>query len=607
MKYSKTNNKKFDIIVVGAGHAGCEACLCASRMGMSTLLITMSLDNIAQMPCNPSIGGLAKSQLVREIDALGGEMAKIIDQTGIQFRILNTKKGPAVQAYRAQADKQLYKEAMRKVLEKTTNLTILEDTVEEIIVDKNKIKGVSTLNGDLYNCKCLIITPGTFMNGYIHRGLSGYAGGRDGEVESVGLPLSLKKIGFKLGRLKTGTPSRIDIKSIDLKKLTPQYSRETPIFFSYEKTKKRLSQIPCYVTYTNERTHEFIRNNLDRSPLYTGKIVGIGPRYCPSVEDKVVRFPDKNRHQIFLEPEGLKTNEVYVNGLSTSLPEDVQLEMIHSVEGLENAKVIRFGYGIEYDFVYPEQIKNTLETKKIKGLFFAGQLNGTSGYEEAAAQGLIAGINAVRLIQKKSDFVLGRHEAYIGVLIDDLIVKQPTEPYRMFTSLAEYRLLLRNDNADLRLTEKGYRLGLISEDRYKRFIDKKTTIEQELKWIKSITKTDKQLYNKLRSGDNIDYDFILEKQGKAGTEIDEEIKQQIGIQLKYEEYIKRQKKSIDNLKYMENRKIPEEFDFKKIKGLKKEAIEKLCKVQPKTLGQASRITGVTPADISLLIVFLKRK
>ncbi|MBU0650398.1 tRNA uridine-5-carboxymethylaminomethyl(34) synthesis enzyme MnmG, partial [bacterium] len=467
------NTPKFDIIVIGAGHAGCEAALAGSRMGLSVLLLTINLDNIAQMSCNPSIGGMAKSQLTREIDALGGEMARNMDKTTIQFRVLNTKKGPAVHAYRAQADRKQYQIEMKKTLENTENLNILQDMAVEIIVKNNKAQGVKTAEGVEYFCKKIIITTGTFLNGYIHRGLNGYCGGRDGELSSTQLSNSLLRNGLELGRLKTGTPARINKKSVNFDILESQHSDNKNIFFSFLPPVKTLDHVPCYITYTNKKTHNIIRKNLDRSPLYTGKIVGVGPRYCPSIEDKVVKFPDKERHQIFLEPEGLDTNEVYVNGLSTSLPSDVQVDMLHSVHGLENAEVLRFGYGIEYDFVFPRQIKNTLETKKISGLYLAGQINGTSGYEEAGAQGLVAGINAGLSVKRKKPFVLNREDAYIGVLIDDLIVKNPIEPYRMFTSQSEYRLYLRNDNADLRLTEKGYEIGLVSKERYEMFKYKK--------------------------------------------------------------------------------------------------------------------------------------
>ena len=593
----------YDVIVIGAGHAGCEAALSAARTGCSTLLLTINLDTIAQMSCNPSIGGPGKGQIVREIDALGGEMGRNIDETAIQLRILNTKKGEAVQAYRAQADKKLYQQRMKNVLENTPNLEIVQDIVNELVVENGKVKGVITATSVFYKCKKLIITTGTFLNGYIHRGLFGYSGGRDGELASTSLSASLSKIGLKLGRLKTGTPARLNKRTIDYKILEPQYSEEKPVLFSFLKPTQQLPKVPCYITYTNLKTHAIIKNNLHRSPLYSGKIVGIGPKYCPSIEDKVIRFAQRERHQIFLEPEGLDNNEVYVNGLSTSLPGDIQSQLIHSIVGLEEAEILRFGYGIEYDFVYPEQIFSTLETKKIKGLYLAGQINGTSGYEEAAAQGLMAGINASLNVQKKKPLILRRDQAYIGVLIDDLITKMPTEPYRIFTSQAEYRLLLRNDNADSRLTEIGYKTGLATKERHNAFLEKKQLIETE----KALIFSSPKLSRLFKSGDNVNFDEILKSQGRNKKELSDEVKESVSIEIKYKHYIEIQQKEINNSKKLESKKLSQNIDYTQIKGLKKEAQQKLNKVQPKNIGQASRIAGVSPADISLLLVFLKKK
>ncbi|MGB9711072.1 MAG: tRNA uridine-5-carboxymethylaminomethyl(34) synthesis enzyme MnmG [Thermodesulfovibrio sp.] len=614
--------KDFDIIVVGAGHAGCEAATACAKMGLSTALFTIYLDTIAQLSCNPAIGGLAKGHLVREIDALGGIMAKVTDMSGIQFRMLNRSKGPAVWSLRAQADRILYNVHMRKLLEATENLAIKQAMVEEIVVENGRVKGVITSLGVFYGAKAVIVTPGTFLNGLIHIGLDSFEAGRAGEFPSKRLSESLKKLGLKIGRLKTGTPPRIDAKTIDFSKTEEQWGDFPPPAFSYSTEEITNPQVPCYITYTNERTHEIILNNLDRSPLYSGKIKGIGPRYCPSIEDKVVKFREKPRHQIFLEPEGLSRKEYYANGIPTSLPYDVQIAFVRTIPGLEEAEIMRPGYAIEYDFVYPTQINHTLEVKGIEGLYLAGQINGTSGYEEAAAQGLMAGINAALKIKGKAPLILGRDEAYIGVLIDDLVTKGTQEPYRMFTSRAEFRLLLRHDNADLRLREYGYRIGLVDEETYEKFLKKKQALEKEIKRLKTtIIKPSEQLnkaltevgttpieeaisLDKILKRPEVTYEFI-KKFAPSQENLTREIEELVEIHIKYEGYIAKQLEQVERMKQFEEKVIPADFDFN-LPGLSKEVIQKLNEVRPRTIGQAMRIPGVTPAAISILMVAVQK-
>jgi len=614
--------KDFDIIVVGAGHAGCEAAVACAKMGLSTALFTIYLDTIAQLSCNPAIGGLAKGHLVREIDALGGIMACVADMAGIQFRMLNRSKGPAVWSLRAQADRILYNVSMRKLLEAQENLAIKQAMVEEIVVENGKVRGVITSLGVFYEAKAVIITPGTFLNGLIHIGLDSFEAGRAGEFPSKKLSYSLQKIGFKMGRLKTGTPPRIDAKTIDFSKTEEQWGDFPPPPFSYSTEEITNPQVPCYITYTNEKTHEIILNNLDRSPLYSGKIKGIGPRYCPSIEDKVVKFREKPRHQIFLEPEGLSRKEYYANGIPTSLPYDVQIAFVRTISGLENAEIMRPGYAIEYDFVYPTQIKHTLETKAIEGLYLAGQINGTSGYEEAAAQGLIAGINAALKIKGQPPLILGRDEAYIGVLIDDLVTKGTQEPYRMFTSRAEYRLLLRHDNADLRLREYGYRVGLVNQETYERFLKKKEALEREMERLKNTTikpsdELNKALIeagttpieestflDKILKRPEINYEFI-KKFAPSEESLTKEIEELVEIHIKYEGYIQKQLEQVERMKQFEEKVIPADFDFN-LPGLSKEVIQKLDEIKPRTIGQAMRIPGVTPAAISIIMVAIQK-
>jgi tRNA uridine 5-carboxymethylaminomethyl modification enzyme len=605
-----SKDNKYDIIVVGAGHAGCEAALAAARLGFSTCLFTMNLDTIAQMSCNPAIGGLAKGHLVREIDALGGEMARVTDRAGIQFRMLNMSKGPAVWSLRAQADRVLYRLFMTQVLESQKNLDIKQASIEKIIIEDDKVKGVLTSLGIFYSAKAIIVTTGTFLKGLMHIGFENFPAGRAGEFPSVGLSDSLRELSLKLGRLKTGTPPRLDAKTIDFSKTEPQWGDDPPQPFSYSTEKITNPQLPCYMTYTNAETHKIILSSLDRSPLYCGRIKGIGPRYCPSIEDKVVRFSHRERHQVFLEPEGLETKEYYANGISTSLPYDVQVKLVRTIPGLEEAEIMRPGYAIEYDFVYPTQLKHSLETKSIEGLFLAGQINGTSGYEEAAAQGLMAGINASLKLQEREPFILRRHEAYIGVLIDDLVTKGTNEPYRMFTSRAEYRLLLRHDNADLRLMDKGHEIGLIDKVIYQKFLEKKRLINEELQRVKKTrikfdgTDRNETLEQRLKRP-AITYEFIDEV-SPSDKPLTNEIKKQVEIQVKYDGYIQRQMEMAQKLKRIEEKRIPENFNYGIINGLSKEIQGKLQEIRPANLGQASRIPGITPAAVSLLLVTIEK-
>jgi len=618
--------EKFDVIVVGGGHAGCEASLACARMGVKTLLITIGLDNIAQMSCNPAIGGIAKGHVVREIDALGGEMAKNIDKTGIQFRMLNTKKGPAVQAPRAQADKKWYQFEMKHTLEKQKNLFLKQDIVEEIVVDKNNIiQGVITKRKIKYKSQIVILTTGTFLRGVIHIGLYRYKAGRAEEFSADKLSSSLRKIGLKLGRLKTGTPARVNRKSINFSKLIEQKGDKVPVPFSFSTEKIQREQISCYITYTNEKTHKIIQQNLDKSPLYGPQkiIKGIGPRYCPSIEDKVVKFPHHNKHQIFLEPEGYNTEEIYVNGLSTSLPENVQYEFYRTLPGLENVEILRPAYAIEYDFVYPHQLSPTLETKAIKNLFLAGQINGTSGYEEAAGQGIIAGINAVLKIKNKKPCILSRAESYIGVMIDDLITKSIDEPYRLFTSRAEYRLLLRCDNADYRLMPYGYKFGLITKEQFDAMKEKYKIIDEKVKLYNNISlnpkkfnksKIAKEKNIKLKEGVKL---FHFLKRSEINIEdfiyFDKDLKKMkyydliaLYTKIKYEGYIKRELEEIEKFKKMENYLIPKEFNYDKVEGLSLESKQRLKEIRPISLGQASRIRGIRPSDLTLIMVYLKK-
>jgi len=590
----------YDIIVIGAGHAGIEAALAAARMSQSVCLVTMDKETIGLMSCNPAVGGLAKGQLVRELDAMGGEMAKATDATAIQYRLLNASKGPAVRSSRAQVDMEKYRLYMKKVALNQKGLDVLEVEVVDILIKDKKVYGVKTIHHSpsairQITAKAVIITPGTFLNGLIHIGLKHFPAGRINEEPAIELSKTLHRVGFNMLRFKTGTCARIDSRSIDFKNLSFQGGDEQPSFFSFRTKAINQPQVACHITYTNEKTHKIIRDNLDRSPLYAGIIKAQGVRYCPSIEDKIVRFSDKSRHQIFLEPEGLDTQKVYLNGLSTSLPEDVQIKMIHSVEGLEKAEIIRFGYGIEHDMVDPTQLFPTLETKLISGLYLAGQINGTTGYEEAAAQGFMAGVNAALKLQKKSPLVLSRSQAYIGVLIDDLVTKGTKEPYRMFTSRAEYRLILREDNVDLRLTDIGFKIGLIDKKRNEQIKEKEEKIKKEMERLHSLR------LDKILKRPGITYASL------PHNDIDNDVAFQVEVNVKYDGYIKRQEKEVKKYSQLDKIKINPDFDYEAVKNLSKEVKEKLKAIKPLNLGQASRISGITPVAISLLMIWMKKK
>ncbi|MEQ4513094.1 tRNA uridine-5-carboxymethylaminomethyl(34) synthesis enzyme MnmG [Dickeya zeae] len=616
----------FDVIVIGGGHAGTEAAMASARMGRQTLLLTHNIDTLGQMSCNPAIGGIGKGHLVKEIDAMGGLMARAIDRGGIQFRILNSSKGPAVRATRAQADRVLYRQAVRTALENQPNLTLFQQAVEDLIVENDQVVGAVTQMGLKFRAKAVVLTVGTFLDGKIHIGLDNYSGGRAGDPPSIALSHRLRELPLRVGRLKTGTPPRIDARTIDFSVLTPQHGdNPMPVFSFLGNASEHPAQMPCYITHTNERTHDVIRNNLDRSPMYAGVIEGIGPRYCPSIEDKVMRFADRNAHQIFLEPEGLTSNEIYPNGISTSLPFDVQWQIVRSMDGMQNARIVRPGYAIEYDYFDPRDLKPTLESKFIHNLFFAGQINGTTGYEEAAAQGMLAGLNAARLAFDQEGWTPRRDQAYIGVLVDDLCTLGTKEPYRMFTSRAEYRLMLREDNADLRLTAIGRELGMVDDERWARFNEKLENIEKERQRLRDIlvhpnTEGVEQINHLLKSplsreanGEDLlrrpemDYAQLTALPMFAPALPDVQATEQVEIQVKYEGYIARQQDEIEKQLRNENTLLPADLDYRQVSGLSNEVIAKLNDHKPGSIGQASRISGITPAAISILLVWLKKQ
>jgi tRNA uridine 5-carboxymethylaminomethyl modification enzyme len=625
--------KEYAVIVVGAGHAGCEAALAAARMGLPTLLVTMNLDSIGQMSCNPSIGGLAKGQIVRDIDALGGEMARNTDRSGLQFRMLNSARGPAVQSPRAQCDKKLYQFSMKHVIELQPNLDLKQGETVRVLTEDGRAAGIETKTGTAYHGQTVILTTGTFLRGLMHVGLTQNVGGRAGEHAAQHLSASLSELGFEMGRLKTGTPPRLNARTINFAACEKQPGDEPPVPFSHFTERLPQRQLPCWITYTNEETHRIIRNNLDRSPLYSGVIKSKGPRYCPSIEDKVVKFPDKMSHHIFLEPEGYSTEEIYVNGISTSLPEDVQIRIVHSIRGLEKAEIMRPGYAVEYDYCPPTQLKPSLETKRVENLFFAGQINGTTGYEEAAGQGLMAGINAALKVQGQQPFTLKRDDSYIGVLIDDLVTKGIDEPYRMFTSRSEYRLHLRADNADLRLMDYGHRLGLISDETFSAFERYKKLVQTNLEYLERTRDQESKetLAKRLRQGETLAISNLVIPAAVSGNPslsltgvmdprlrgddinrvlspwLLEKVRQQVEVQIKYDGYLRRQESEIKRFSRMERRQIPPAFNFDGIPGLLTETRQKLKAIRPSSIGQASRIPGVTPSDICLLLVHLERQ